>query len=87
MAEYQTFSFMMRMKVQQMKMMKRLKEQMAQLQEAAEERARQAEKDKVSTLCSCDFTCFIAPNNLALMPLFLFLAIGAGKWRRENECR
>ena len=50
MAEYQTFSFMMRMKVQQMKMMKRLKEQMAALQEAAEERARQAEKEKEKQL-------------------------------------
>ena len=43
-----------------MKMMKRLKEQMAQLQEAAEERARQAEKDKVST---------------ALLGLYWFIAL------------
>ena len=91
MAEYQTFSFMMRMKVQQMKMMKRLKEQMAQLQEAAEERARQAEKDKVSTAL-LGLYWFIAPNNrhpttIILIPLVVLSAIGAGKWRRENEYR
>ena len=70
-----------------MKMMKRLKEQMAQLQEAAEERARQAEKDKVSTAL-LGLYWFIAPNNrLILMPLVVLSATGAGKWRRENEYR
>jgi hypothetical protein len=45
MAEYQTFSFMMRMKVQQMKMMKRLKEQMKQLQAEKEKRDATAIED------------------------------------------
>ena len=46
MAEYQTFSFMMRMKVQQMKMMKRLKEQMKRLQEEQEKQKAELENQE-----------------------------------------
>ena len=61
--------------------MKRLKEQMAQLQEAARERARQAEKDKVSTAL-LGLYWFIAPNNrhpttIILMSLAMSSATGA----------
>ena len=77
------------MKVQQMKMMKRLKEQMAQLQEAAEERARQAEKDKVSTLWYREITDSLGLTTRFLYYLFRFqqleLENGGGKTSTPEE--